>query len=367
MVKFLDLHKINARFEEEYTSKFKTFLNSGHYILGTEVTTFETNFSKYCGTQHCIGVANGLDALTLIFKAYIELGKLQLNDEIIVPANTYIATILSIINVGLKPILVEPDEATFNISHSEIEKYITPKVKGILVVHLYGQLADMTAINSIAKKHKLLVVEDAAQAHGALSSSEKKKAGNLSDASGFSFYPSKNLGALGDAGAVTTNDSDVANQIKLLRNYGSSKKYVNETLGVNSRLDELQAAFLNIKLKYLDEDNAKRREIAKLYLKNIQNEKIQLPEYNNSEDHVFHVFVVRVKDRVKFTTYLERNSIGYLIHYPVPPHKQKALLSFKTVYLPITESIHNTVVSVPISPVMTNEEVQTVINVLNHY
>lgn len=367
MIKFLDLHKLNARFENEYTSKLKTFLNSGHYILGNEVKTFETDFSNYCGTQHCIGVANGLDALTLIFKAYIELGKLQPNDEILVPANTYIASILSVINAGLKPVFVEPEEASFNISPSEIEKHINSKVKGILVVHLYGQLANMTAINSIAKSHRLLVVEDAAQAHGAMSSSDDKKAGNLSDAAGFSFYPSKNLGALGDAGAVTTNDTALADQIRLLRNYGSSKKYINDTLGVNSRLDELQAAFLNVKLKYLDDDNNRRREIANRYLEHIQNEKIQLPRYNNSENHVFHVFVVCVKNRLKFTEYLERNSIGYLIHYPIPPHKQNALLSFKTLYLPITESIHNTVVSIPISPVMTNEEVHTVINVLNHY
>ncbi|MFK7782210.1 DegT/DnrJ/EryC1/StrS family aminotransferase [Psychroserpens sp.] len=367
MIPFLDLYKINARFEEEYTYKFKNFIDSGYYILGNEVKTFETNFSQYCGTNHCIGVANGLDALTLIFRAYIELGKLQPNDEIIVPANTYIASILAVINAGLKPVFVEPDEATFNISPSEIKKHISSKVKGILVVHLYGQLADMVAINAIAKTHNLLIIEDAAQAHGATLSSEEKKAGNLSDAAGFSFYPSKNLGALGDAGAVTTNDSQLADKVKLLRNYGSSKKYVNDTLGINSRLDELQATFLNVKLKYLDKDNSRRREIAKHYLKNITNKKIQLPVYDNSENHVFHVFVVSVKDRSDFTSYLENNGVGYLIHYPIAPHKQKALLSFKTLYLPVTESIHNTVVSIPISPVMTNDEVETVINALNHY
>ncbi len=367
MIPFLDLHKVNARFEDEYALKFKSFLDSGYYILGNEVKTFETNFSKYCGTKYCIGVANGLDALTLIFKAYIELGKLQPNDEIIVPANTYIASILSVINAGLKPVFVEPDEATFNISPSGIEKHITPKVKGVLVVHLYGQLADMNQVNTIAKKHNLLVIEDAAQAHGAVLDSDDKKAGNLADAAGFSFYPSKNLGALGDAGAVTTNDSELADRIRLLRNYGSSKKYINETLGINSRLDELQAAFLNIKLEHLDGDNKRRRDIAKMYLNEIKNLKIKLPKYNSSKNHVFHVFVVRVEDRLKFTSYLDSNSIGYLIHYPIAPHKQKALLSFKTLYLPITESIHDTVVSIPISPVMTNEETQTVINALNHY
>lgn len=367
MIPFLDLHKVNARFEEDYATKFKSFLNSGTYILGQEVTTFETHFSAYCGTDFCIGVANGLDALNLIFKAYLELGKLQPHDEILVPANTYIASILAIMSAGLKPVLIEPDEATFNISPSEIEKHISPNVKGILVVHLYGQLADMNRINDIAKKHNLLVVEDAAQAHGAVSTSEDKKAGNLSDAAGFSFYPSKNLGALGDAGAVTTNDSELAKKIRVLRNYGSSKKYVYETIGVNSRLDELQATILNLKLPLLDEDNQRRREIAKMYIENIQNENILLPQYNNGEDHVFHVFVIRVDDRSKFTAYLENKGIGFLIHYPIPPHKQKALLSFKTLYLPVTESIHNTVVSLPMSPVMTNEEVQTVINALNHY
>lgn len=367
MIPFLDLHKVNARFEEEFNSKFKSFLNSGSYILGQEVESFETNFSNYCGVQHCIGVANGLDAITLIFKAYIELGQLQEDDEIIVPANTYIASILAIISAGLKPVLVDPDETSFNISPSEIERHITPNVKGILVVHLYGQLADMKRINEIAKKHGLLVIEDAAQAHGAMSNAEDKRAGNLSDAAGFSFYPAKNLGALGDAGAITTNNTELAEKIRTLRNYGSSKKYVNETMGINSRLDEIQAAFLNVKLPFLDEDNTRRCEIAKTYLENIKNERIQLPEFNNTRDHVFHVFVIRVNDRTKFTTYLESNDIGYLVHYPIPPHKQKALMSFKTLYLPITESIHNTVVSLPISPVMTDEEVQMVINALNHY
>lgn len=367
MIPFLDLHKVNARFEDDYTSKFKSFLSSGYYILGKEVSSFETKYANFCGTKYCVGVANGLDALTLIFKAYIELGKLKPNDEILVPANTYIASILSVINAGLKPVFVEPDSVTFNLSATEIEQHITSKVKGILVVHLYGQLADMKSINSFAKENDLLIVEDAAQAHGAVSSSNEKKAGNLGDAAGFSFYPSKNLGALGDAGAVTTNDFELAEKIRLLRNYGSSKKYVNETIGINSRLDEIQAAFLNIKLKRLDEDNARRREIAKLYLEHIKNEKIELPEYNNSENHVFHVFVVRVKNRIDFTAYLDRNQIGYLIHYPIAPHKQEALSTYKTLYLPVTDSIHETALSIPISPVMTNEEVQTVINALNHY
>ena len=367
MIKFLDLNKINSRFEDEFLSRFKTFLNSGYYIKGEEVSSFEANYAKYCGVKYCIGVANGLDALTLIFKAYIELGKLQLNDEVIVPANTYIATILSVINSGLKPVFVEPDEVTFNISPSEIEKHIAPKVKAVLVVHLYGQLADMKSINAIAKKNNLLVIEDAAQAHGAVSNSEEKKAGNLSHAAAFSFYPTKNLGALGDAGAVTTNDEALANCIKLLHNYGSSKKYVNDIIGTNSRLDELQAVFLNVKLKQLNEDNSKRQAIAKRYLAGIKNPKIQLPFYDFSKNHVFHVFVVRVKDRAHFIKHLEKHNIGHLIHYPIAPHQQKALLPFKSLYLPITESIHNTVVSIPMSPVMKNDEIEIIINALNLY
>nr|WP_321236277.1 DegT/DnrJ/EryC1/StrS family aminotransferase [uncultured Psychroserpens sp.] len=367
MIKFLDLNKINARFEDEFSSRFKTFLGSGFYIKGSEVKNFEHSFAKYCGTKHCIGVANGLDALTLIFRAYIELGKLNENDEVIVPANTYIASILAILNSGLKPVLVEPNEATYNISPSEIEKHLTPQTKAILAVHLYGQLADMQAINIIATDNNLLVVEDAAQAHGAVSTSENKKAGHLSHAAGFSFYPTKNLGALGDAGAITTNDDELAACIKLLHNYGSSVKYVNEKIGVNSRLDELQATFLNVKLKYLDEDNTIRRRIVKRYLNEIENPKIELPFYDYSDNHVFHVFVVRVEDRTQFISYLEEKEIGYLIHYPIPPHHQKALLPYKSLYLPITEAIHETVVSIPLSPVMTSNEIEIIINALNLY
>ncbi|WP_047545159.1 DegT/DnrJ/EryC1/StrS family aminotransferase [Psychroserpens sp. Hel_I_66] len=367
MIEFLNLNKLNARFEDEFSSQFKSFLKKGYYIKGTQVEQFEKSFADYCGTKHCIGVANGLDALTLIFKAYIELGKLNVGDEVLVPANTYIASILSVINAGLIPIFIEPDENTFNISPSEILKHIKPSVKAILVVHLYGQLANMTEINAIAKQNALLVIEDAAQAHGAFSISEGKKAGNLSDAAGFSFYPTKNLGALGDAGAVTTNDDELAHCIKLLHNYGSSKKYVNEKLGFNSRLDELQATFLNIKLKFLDEQNDRRRAIANLYLESIKNPKIKLPYYDGTDNHVFHVFVVRVENRSHFMDYLENSKIGYLIHYPIAPHQQKALIKYKSLYLPVTEVIHDSVISIPLSPVMTNAEVQTVINALNLY
>jgi dTDP-4-amino-4,6-dideoxygalactose transaminase len=367
MIKFLDLHKINARFEPKLQETFQKFLDSGYYILGNQVKTFEANFAAYCGTKECVGTANGLDALILIFRAYIQLGQLQLNDEVIVPANTYIASILSIIHAGLKPVFVEPDDETFNISPKEIEKHITSKTKAILVVHLYGQLADIEAINRIAKEHNLLIIEDAAQAHGALSNSEFKKAGNVSDAAAFSFYPSKNLGCLGDGGAVITNDKDLSNCVKMMRNYGSSQKYVNEVIGVNSRLDELQAAFLNIKLKDLDADNKKRQEIAKRYISEINNKKIRLPFYNETNNHVFHLFVVRVEDRDAFTTFLDKNNIGWLIHYPVPPHQQKAFSEYNHLSFPITETMHKTLVSIPISPVMTEAEVTAVINVLNRY
>ncbi len=374
MIKFLDLHKINSRFKAEFETQFKTFLDSGFYILGKQVSTFENSFANYCGTKYCIGTGNGLDALTLIFKAYIQLGKLKEQDEVIVPANTYIATILSVINAGLKPVFVEPDSETFNINPSEIEKYITPKTKAILVVHLYGQLAEMKRIQTIANENNLLVIEDAAQAHGAvlnskfqIPNSKTQKAGGLSDAAAFSFYPSKNLGALGDGGSVTTNDSDLAKCIRMMRNYGSSKKYVNEIIGFNSRLDEIQAVFLNIKLKYLDADNEKRRVIAKRYFNEIHNENIKLPKYNQSKDHVFYVFTVCVENRNDFKAYLTTNNIGSLIHYPVAPHHQKALSMYKHLHLPITESIHKTIISIPISPVMTNDEVSKTINVINAY
>lgn len=374
MIKFLDLHKINARFDKEFQERFKNFLDSGYYILGSEVERFEADFAAYCGTEFCIGTANGLDALTLVFKSYIHLGRLQVDDEVIVPANTYIASILSIINAGLRPILVEPKLDTYNISAEELIERINPSTKAILVVHLYGQLADMDAINAIAKSKRLLVIEDAAQAHGAIDgsrfeaqSSKFRKAGNLGDAAAFSFYPTKNLGALGDAGAVTTNDRDLAETIKAMRNYGSSEKYVNEMIGVNSRLDELQATFLNVKLKHLDEDNAKRRAIAKRYLQEIENKKLTLPFYSGGLDHVFHLFVIRVDDRVDFETYLQSRNIGFLIHYPIPPHQQNALSMFSKNLYPITEEIHKTIVSIPMSPVLTDAEISTVVNVLNAY
>ena len=366
MIKFLDLHKINARFETQFQEQFQQFLNSGYYILGKQVSNFETHYARYCGTSHCVGTSNGLDALILIFKGFKTLGLLNENDEVLVPANTYIATILSVIHSGLKPVFVEPDKHTYNSSVQEIEKHITPKTKVILAVHLYGQLADMTAINNIAKKHDLLVVEDAAQAHGAITENGKK-AGNLSDAAAFSFYPSKNLGALGDGGAVTTNNVALAETIKKLRNYGTSKKDVNDLIGFNNRLDEIQAAFLNIKLASLDEDNNIRRRIAKRYLSEINNDKIKLPFYNNALDHVFHQFVILVEDRNRLVNYLKNLDIETLIHYPIPPHKQEALTDYEALHLPITAQIHKTIVSLPISPVMTENEIIQIINAINEY
>lgn len=365
MIKFLDLHKINARFEDEFKTQFQELLNSGWYILGKGVEAFEANYAKYCGTKYCIGVSNGLDALILIFKGYIELGKLKVGDEVIVPANTYIATIIALFEAGLKPVFVEPNIDTFNIEAETIASHITKNTKAILVVHLYGQLVKMEAITALAKKENLLIIEDAAQAHGA--SSNKAKAGNLSNASGFSFYPSKNLGALGDAGAITTNDSELAKVVKQLRNYGTASKYENVRLGTNSRLDEVQALFLNTKLSYLDADNLRRREIANRYLSEIKNEKIKLPFYDGSKNHIFHLFVVLVEDRNHFIDYLKSNKIQTSIHYPKPPHKQQALNRFNHLKFPITEKIHETCVSLPISPVLDNSEIDIVIKIINDY
>ena len=366
MIKFLDLHKINARFDVEFKTEFNTFLNSGRYILGVGLKRFESNFANYCGTNHCIGTANGLDALTLILKGLIELGKLKENDEVLVSANTFIASILSILQANLKPVFVEPDEVTFNISIAEIKKRITSKTKAIVAVHLYGQLANMETITELAKKNDLLVIEDAAQAHGAIDASGNK-AGSLSYAAAFSFYPAKNLGALGDGGAITTNDKALNDIISQLRNYGSSSKYVNDYVGVNSRLDEIQAIFLDVKLKHLDADNIKRQDIAKRYLLEINNDKVQLPFYDELQNHVFYAFVVRVKNRTQFIDYLNKSGVESLIHYPIAPHKQKALKEYSKLNLPITETLHDEVVSLPISPVMSENEVNQVIKIVNSF
>ena len=369
MIKFLDLQQLNLGYQEQFQEKMKLVLDKGWFILGDEVKTFESNFADYCGSNHCIGVGNGFDALVLIFRGYIQLGKLQKGDQVIVPANTYIASILAILQADLVPVLVEPKLETYNINPDLIQGKITSQTKAILAVHLYGQLAEMEAIIAIAKQNNLLVIEDAAQSHGAVSN--HRKAGNLADAAAFSFYPGKNLGALGDAGAITTNDVALAKVIFAMRNYGSEQKYHNEYIGINSRLDELQAAFLNVKLPNLDKENNTRQAIAKRYLAEIKNEKIILPTWDLSGNHVFHLFVVRTSERDRLQSYLKQNNIETLIHYPIAPHKQKAFASetsgWSSLSYPITEKIHQEVVSLPISPVMTNEEVDNIINILNQY
>ncbi len=366
MIPFLDLKMINKRFETAFQNSFQDFLDTGYFILGNQVKLFESNFSAYCGAKHCVGVGNGLDALRLILEGYKILGKLQDNDEVLVASNTYIATILAIKQAGLKPVLVEADLNTYNFDIASLKNAISEKTKAIMPVHLYGQLSPMKEILALSKAHKLLVIEDAAQAHGA-KSTEGLYAGNIGDAAGFSFYPSKNLGALGDGGAVTTNDEALAEVILKLRNYGASSKYVNKYIGFNSRLDELQAAFLNLKLPSLNADNELRRSIAKRYISEIKNDKISLPVYDGSESHIFHLFVVRVEDRNSFVEYLSTNKVGHLIHYPIPPHKQEALEEFSSLQFPVTDTIHDQVVSIPISPVMTEKDVARVISVLNTY
>ena len=320
MIKFLDLHKINQQYRKEIDNSIKQTLDSGHYIFGENVKKFETNFAKYIGTKYCIGTANGLDALFLILKAYKELNVIEDNDEIIVPANTFIASILAISQNNLIPVLVEPDINTYNINPDLIEEKITKKTKAIMVVHLYGQVTEMDKIIKLAKKYKLKEIEDSAQALGAIY--KNKKDGNIGEASGFRFYPGKNLGAIGDAGAVTTNDKKLAETIRTIANYGSSEKYVNIYKGVNSRLDEIQAGILDVKLKYLDFDNNKRRVIGKYYLDNIKNTKIILPQIKDINGHNFYVIVVRCNNRDELQKYITNHEIGSLIHYPIPPHKQ---------------------------------------------
>lgn len=371
MIKFLDLKKINQPFESAFKQKIDQFLDGGWYILGKEVKLFEERFAKYTQSKHCIGVSNGLDALVLIFKAYIHIGKLQKGDEVIVPSNTYIATILAILEADLVPVLVEPRLETYNLNPDLIEGKITSKTKAILPVHLYGQLCEMEAINKIAQKNNLLVIEDAAQSHGSKFNNQQSTINNLKSASAYSFYPGKNLGALGDAGAITTNDDALAEVLFSLRNYGSKVKYENELKGKNSRLDELQAAFLNVKLPALDKENQIRREIAKQYLSEIKNDKIILPFWNNSKNHVFHLFVVRTKDRDDLKEYLFNNGIETMIHYPIPPHKQKALnsedLKWNSLSFPISEKIHDEVLSIPLNGTLTETEINKIITTLNNY
>lgn len=361
MIKFLDLHKINERHRKEIDERIKNVLDSGWYLLGKQDEQFEQHFAEYCGSKYCVGVGNGLEALTLIIKAY-GFGK---GDEIIVPANTYIASILSISYNGCTPVLVEPDINTLNINPDLIEEKITDKTKAIMVVHLYGQAVEMEKVWALAKKYKLKVIEDSAQAHGAMY--QGKRTGNLGDASGFSFYPGKNLGCIGDGGCVTTSDKELADKIRALRNYGSNIKYHNIYQGTNSRLDEIHAGVLDVKLPYLDSDNQRRRDIANYYLANIKNDKIIMRKAYEEKANVWHIFPVRTPNRDEFQEYLKQNDIQTLIHYPIPPHKQECYKEWNELSFPITEKIHNTIISLPISPVMTDEEVEKVVEVVNKY
>lgn len=370
MIPFLDLKAINNQYRQELVDAATRVIDSGWYIQGTELKEFEAEYAAYCGTKHCIGVANGLDALTLTLRAWKELGKLNEGDEVIVPANTYIASILAITENRLRPILVEPDEITFNLCPSKTEASITANTKAILVVHLFGQLAPMPEIMAIAQKHNLLVLEDSAQAHGA--ELNNKKAGAWGDAAGFSFYPGKNLGALGDAGAVTTNDDELATTLRALGNYGSCKKYENIYRGVNSRLDEIQAAMLRVKLKYLDFEIERRKEIGRAYAIGINHPVITQPLPVTSalgllKSHVFHLYVIRTELREALQLHLNQAGVQTLIHYPIPPHKQKAYANLGAQFLPLTETIHSQVLSLPISSTMTEQQVITVVDACNGF
>ncbi|KIO46668.1 MULTISPECIES: DegT/DnrJ/EryC1/StrS family aminotransferase [Porphyromonadaceae] len=365
MIKFLDLQKITTKYQGEIHAAVKRVIDSGWYLQGKENEAFEINYARYIGTKYCVGCANGLDALIWIFRAYIEMGIMHPGDEIIVPANTYIASILAITENGLKPVLVEPDIETYQIDDTKIEAVITQRTKAILIVHLYGQCAYSEQIGELCKKYNLKLIEDNAQAHGCQFNG--KKTGSLGDVSGHSFYPGKNLGALGDAGAVTTNDKELAEVVRALANYGSSQKYIFKYTGRNSRLDEIQAAVLNVKLKYLDQDIAIRKQVARHYIKNINNQKITLPIVKDWKAHVFHLFPIRCKYRDELQQYLTQEGIQTIIHYPIPPHKQKCYKEWNDLSFPITEQIHREELSLPISPAMTEYEIHTVIETVNSF
>jgi len=374
MIKFLDLQKINAQYANELKATTARVIDSGWYLLGNEVKNFEIHLAEYIGVKHAIGVANGLDALRIILKAYLEMGIMQEGDEVIVPANTYIASILAISDNRLTPVLVEPNINSYNLDISLIEKHISDRTKAILVVHLYGQVCWSKELESIAKKHNLKIIEDNAQAIGAVYSDSdgmKRKTGSLGDAAGFSFYPGKNLGAFGDAGAVTTGDDELASVVRALGNYGSKQKYVNEFQGLNSRMDEIQASVLDLKLQYLDAENQRRRQIAQYYCQNISNNNIILPLITDNcllmEEHVWHLFVIRCSERDRLQQYLTDNGVQTLIHYPIPPHKQLAYKYLNNSSFPLTEEIHQKVLSLPISGVLTIEEAIIITNLINKF
>ena len=365
MIKFLDLQKINTQYNQELKEAANRVIDSGWYLMGKELDVFETNYAQFCNVQHCLGVANGLDALRLIFKAYIELGVMQKGDEVIVPANTYIASVLAISDNGLIPVFVEPNEKTYNLDSSLIKQAITSNTKAILTVHLYGQISANLKMLNICKKHDLKLIEDGAQSHGAKWNG--KISGGIGDASGHSFYPGKNLGALGDSGAVTTNDQVLAKTIAALRNYGSEKKYENIYKGLNSRLDEIQAAFLFVILKYIQSDIDARRNVANYYLNNIKNSKIILPKVLKEEGHVWHLFVIRTENRTDLQKFLSEKGIQTLIHYPIPPHKQSAYKEMHHLSFPCTEKIHKEVLSIPMSPVLDSDDMKYIVKMINEY
>lgn len=363
MVKFLDLKKINSNYKKELIDACIRVIESGWYIQGGELEAFEKEFAKFCGTKYAIGVANGLDALIMVLRAWKEQGKLKDNDRILVPANTYIASVMAITQNNLSPVLIEPNEKTFNLSIENICKQ--ENIKAILAVHLYGQICPMKEIMTYANQNNILVLEDSAQAHGA--AIEGKKAGSWGHAAGFSFYPGKNLGALGDAGAITTDDEELYTILKALRNYGSHKKYENLYVGYNSRLDEIQAAMLRVKLPNLEHETEARRNIAERYFSGINNSLIELPHVNAVENHVWHLFVIKTSKREALVKHLHAYGIETLIHYPLPPHKQKAYAQYNNISLPLTEEIHNQVLSLPIDPNMSDEEIEQVIKAVNEF
>ena len=364
MINYLSLQKITALHESEITTAVNQVLRSGWYLQGEHIALFEKNYAQYIGTKYCVTCGNGLDALCLIFRAYIELGLLKEGDEVIVPANTYIATILSITENHLTPILVEPDINTLEIDEKQIEQAITSRTRAIMLVHLYGRCAYMPFIGDICKRHNLLLLEDNAQAHGCHYGN--KRTGSLGNAAAHSFYPGKNLGALGDAGAVTTDDEQLAQTIRSLANYGSARKYEFTFKGKNSRMDEIHAAVLNVKLPYLDKENQRRKQIAKAYLEGINNPHITLIK-DNDRDNVYHIFPILCPSRDRLQQYLKDNGIETMIHYPIPPHQQEAYKEWNEQHYPITEFIHQQELSLPCNPTMTDEEVYQIIDSINMY
>lgn len=365
MVKFLDIQKITAQYADVIHEAASRVIDSGWYLLGEATQHFEKRFAEYIGTNHCVGVGNGLDALRIILRAYMELGIMKEGDEIIVPANTFIASIIAITDNHLVPVLVEPDPHTFQIDVTKIESAITDKTRAVMLVHLYGQCAFSEVIQQICHKYELKLIEDNAQAVGCRY--DNRRTGSLGDAAGHSFYPGKNLGALGDGGAITTNDQLLCETVRALANYGSRAKYVFEYQGYNSRLDEIQAAILDVKLSGLDEDNRRRREAAKFYMSHINHPDVVLPQVDDWDAHVFHLFVIRSKRRDELLKHLHHKDIQALIHYPVPPHQQKAYASLNHLQLPVTERIHQEVISLPISQVITVEDVKRVVDAVNSF